>query len=144
MDKMIIMNEQTYSSDIKELENVPTNKLKYIMKESPFLRYLIIQTCIVVLLTTISIIIMLLPIAPDIVSQKFNESFIFLIFALIVLMFGILIYMVPLFVWVFQIKKTDERIEFRDEQINRTMIPGMVIFVLGIIINIMAIIRYFV
>ncbi|MBY8999865.1 MAG: hypothetical protein KGD64_03030 [Candidatus Heimdallarchaeota archaeon] len=138
------MTEQNNTTKRNSTKEVSTNKLKYIMKNSTYLRYLIILLSVFVILAITNLVIMLLPIDPDILNQKFPSSFIFIILALVVLMVSFLIYMLPLLVLIFKIKKTDAQIEIKEEQMNTMMIPGIVVFALGVIVNIMAIIRYFV
>ncbi len=138
------MTEQKEINEINNAKKIPTNKLKHIMKNSPFLRYLIILLSVFVILAITNIVIMLLPIDPDTLSQKFASSFIFIILALVVLMISFLIYMLPLLVLIFKIKKTDAQIGIKEEQMNTMMIPGIAVFILGVIVNVMAIIRYFI
>ncbi|MHA1345748.1 MAG: hypothetical protein ACTSVO_14225 [Candidatus Heimdallarchaeaceae archaeon] len=138
------MTEQKETNEINNAKEIPTNKLKHIMKNSPFFRYLIILLSVFVILAITDIVILLLPIEPDTLSQKFASSFIFIILALVVLMVSFLIYMLPLLVLIFKIRKTDAQIEIKEEQMNTMMIPGTVVFTLGVIVNVMAIIRYFI
>ncbi len=138
------MKEQTDKNDINNVKEITTNKQKFIMKSSPFFRYLIILLSIFVILQITNLIIILLPIDPEILHQKITTSFIFVNLAMFVIVAGLLIYMLPIFIKIFQIKKTAVQIEIKEEQINKLMIPGIVVFVLGIIFNIMGIVRYFV
>ncbi|MHA1224696.1 MAG: hypothetical protein ACTSSG_13975 [Candidatus Heimdallarchaeaceae archaeon] len=138
------MTEQNNINKRDSTKEVSTNKLKYIMKNSPYLRYLIIMLSVFVILSITNLVIMLLPIDSDILNQKFSSSFIFIILALVVLMVSFLIYILPLLVLIFKIQKTDAQIEIKEEQMNTMMIPGIIVFALGVVVNIMAIIRYFI
>ncbi|MBY8999849.1 MAG: hypothetical protein KGD64_02950 [Candidatus Heimdallarchaeota archaeon] len=128
---------------MNESNNKPRSKMMSIMRESPFFRFLFIQLVVVLFIMLLSIVLMLLPVDPSLFNQIYTESIIFLLIGAFTALIGLFIYMIPLFIRILQIRKTDTRIEFKEEQINNLMIPGLIVFILGFIINIVGVTRYF-
>lgn len=139
----MLTNKDKNVNNMTEINNKQSSKIMRIMRESPFFRFLFVQMVVGLFILLLSIVLMLLPVDPSIFNQKYTESIIFLFIGDFAALLGLLIYMIPLFIRILQIKKTDTHIEFKEEQVNNMMIPGLVIFILGFIINMVGVIRYF-
>ncbi|MBY9000366.1 MAG: hypothetical protein KGD64_05595, partial [Candidatus Heimdallarchaeota archaeon] len=125
-----------------EVITEPSKAFKVLIKTSTYFRTLFLQLLLLgVILINLIIFMIVAVLLWD--AEKLTTVIITHAVSAIAAFIGIFLNLLPLLIRLFKIKKTDVRVEIKEEEYNQHLILSIIFSVLGVIILLVGTIRFF-